>query len=174
MDRLEMAEALRQKAGVTYEEARQALEQGRWDMLEAMVILENSGKLRNRGSRENREESKMDDAKTQTGRQKAESWVTKVFSWIKDAVDAGNRSHFIIKKEGRQVLEVPVTVAVLLLVLLHGLFMLLFFISLIIGYRYSFRGEKENAAYQQDLREAKEAAEEINQRHTVNSFREGT
>ena len=173
MDRLEMAEALRQKAGVTYEEARQALEQGSWDMLEAMVILENSGKLRNRGTRENREENKMDNAKTQTGRQKAESWVTRVFSWIKDTVDAGNRSQFIIKKEGRQVLEVPVTVAVLLFVLLHGLFMFLFFISLIMGYRYSFRGEKENAAYRQDLREANEAAEEINQRHTVNSFGEG-
>lgn len=40
MTRLEMVEKIREKTGVTYEEAREALEKANWDMLDAIVSLE--------------------------------------------------------------------------------------------------------------------------------------
>lgn len=39
MTRLEMVEKLREKTGASYEEARQALENNDWDMLDALIAL---------------------------------------------------------------------------------------------------------------------------------------
>ena len=40
MTRLEMVEKIREKTGVTYEEACEALEKANWDMLDAVVTIE--------------------------------------------------------------------------------------------------------------------------------------
>ena len=45
MDHLEMVEKLAQKAGVSYEDAKMALEACNWDMLDALVYLEKLGGL---------------------------------------------------------------------------------------------------------------------------------
>ncbi len=45
MDHIEMVENLRQKANVSYSEAKESLEKANWDMLEAMILLENDGKI---------------------------------------------------------------------------------------------------------------------------------
>ena len=41
MDRFEMTDKLSQKANVSYEEAKAALEASNWDLLDAMILLEN-------------------------------------------------------------------------------------------------------------------------------------
>lgn len=41
MEQLEKVEKLRARANVTYEEAKEALEASNWDLLDAMVYLEN-------------------------------------------------------------------------------------------------------------------------------------
>ena len=45
MTNFEMVETLREKANVTYEEARDALEAANWDLLDAMLLLEKEGKV---------------------------------------------------------------------------------------------------------------------------------
>lgn len=40
MDNFEKVEKLREKANVSYEEAKQALENCNWDILDAMIYLE--------------------------------------------------------------------------------------------------------------------------------------
>lgn len=44
MDQFEKVEKLKERANVTYEEAKQALEASEWDILEAMIYLEKQGK----------------------------------------------------------------------------------------------------------------------------------
>ena len=46
MEMIEKVERLREKAEVTYEEAKAALEQSDGDLLDAMVLLERQGKGR--------------------------------------------------------------------------------------------------------------------------------
>ena len=46
MDHFEMVEKLRTKANVSYEEAKAALEKTDWDVLDALVLLENEGKVK--------------------------------------------------------------------------------------------------------------------------------
>lgn len=171
MDRMEKAELLREKAGISYEEAREALEASGWDMLQAMVNLENSGKLGKAKQNEEKKENHMD--KAQAAARKAEGFFSRLVHWMGAALEAGNKSQVIISKDGRQVLQVPLTVAVLLFLFLHGLFIFALIVSLVLGYRYTYRGRKENEAFQQDLREAEAAAEQINHHHQVNSFGEG-
>lgn len=165
MERIEKAEKLMQKTGITYEEARKALEESNWDLLDAMVHLENNGKVNHQ-----KEEPAMEGTKANNRAQTTESLVKKVVNFVKSILDAGNRSHFIIKKDSRQVMEIPVTIAVLLFIFLNWVFLAALGFTLILGYRYHFRGQKENAAYQKDVREAEEAAEQINQHHAVNSL----
>ena len=49
MDHFEMTEKLRERAQVSYEEAKEALELNEWDMLEAIVYLEREGEDQARG-----------------------------------------------------------------------------------------------------------------------------
>ncbi len=44
MENYEKVEKLRERANVSYEEAKEALEQNNWDILDAMIALEKSGK----------------------------------------------------------------------------------------------------------------------------------
>ena len=46
MEMIEKVERLRERADVTYEEAKAALEEASGDLLDAMVILERMGKVR--------------------------------------------------------------------------------------------------------------------------------
>ena len=50
MDLFEMAEKLRQHTGVTFEEAKAALEKCQGDMLDAAILLEQQGKTKTGGS----------------------------------------------------------------------------------------------------------------------------
>ena len=49
MEQLEKVEKLREKTGVTYEEAKAALEACEWDLLDAIVYLESQGKIKDAG-----------------------------------------------------------------------------------------------------------------------------
>ena len=46
MDNFEKVERLREKADVTYDEAKRALEACNWDMLDALIYLETLGKVK--------------------------------------------------------------------------------------------------------------------------------
>ena len=46
MEQLEKVEKLRERADVSYEEAKEALEACDWDLLDAMVWLEKRGKVK--------------------------------------------------------------------------------------------------------------------------------
>ncbi len=160
MDRFEMAETLRKKAGVTYAEARRALEENEWDMLRAMVALEAAGKVKGSAGQ----------ATAGTGEKGAENGARRFVRWLGDLIHKGNRNYFRVSKDGRQAFDVPVTVAALLLLLLHGLFLLAVLVGLLAGYRAKFVSEKEDGAEREAVRAAGQAAEDINGYHAVNSL----
>jgi hypothetical protein len=165
MERMEAVEKLREKAGVTYGEARQALEENGWDLFRAMDALEGIGQARN-GARKAAGAS-------QTGGQamrNADSGLKRFFSWLGDLIHKGNRSYFRVSRAGKTAFDVPVTAAVLLLLLLHGLFLLALLVGVLAGYRARFVSEKEDDAEREAVREAGRAAEEINGYLTVNSL----
>ena len=46
MDKLNLVEKLREKTGITYEDAKRVLEINNWDILEAILDLEKQGKVK--------------------------------------------------------------------------------------------------------------------------------
>jgi len=175
MNHFEMAQTLREKTGISYEEARRALEQAGWDILEAMVALEKEGKLDHDNNTS--KEGPMDSAKTRNNAQNTQSAArnvenvfTRFFRWLVDLIARGNRNHFIITRNERRVASVPVTAAVVLFLVFHGAFMFFLIVGLIAGYRFSFESEQQAAARDRDVEEARRAADQLNDRHAVNSF----
>ena len=147
MDHMEMVEKLRAKANVSYEEARQALEQNDWDMLDALVMLEGQGKVK--GAEEKKEYTTQETADRSffihADAAQVKSGFARVWDWVKQMVRKGNANQLVVSRKGEEMIALPITVAVLILIFLrvpHALLpmLVLLFISLCLGVRYSFRG----------------------------------
>ena len=114
MEKMEKVEALRNKAGVTYEEAKAALEANNWDVLDAMIALEKEGKVKQTSS--SKAEVLTGDVVTENGQKgSSEPKRRKFMNWIKDILRKANRNAFEVSKDGKIILTVPVLVFVIVL-----------------------------------------------------------
>jgi predicted RND superfamily exporter protein len=93
--KLEQVEILRERANVTYEEAREALEMNNGDMVEALIYLERNNKV------------KMD-------REKEAHKNSGFGTWLKNLISKGNRTKFIISKNENIIMKIPVTFLVII------------------------------------------------------------
>lgn len=147
MDHYEMVEKLREKADVTYEEAKNALELTDWDLLDAMLLLERRGQTKQgaraeeeystqrtkRSSREFNIDDELDSAK---------SFFSRAWAAIKDAMGEGGKKTLHIYRHGRTILEISLTMAVIIGILALFTFesftflFIAWVISLLMGVRY--------------------------------------
>jgi phosphate uptake regulator len=89
---LEQIEALRQRANVSYEEAKAALELCNGDIVEALIYLERQNKVRT-------------DRKT--------GMESSFFGSVKQLIKKCHRIKFLIKKEDNIILNLPLTIVIL-------------------------------------------------------------
>ncbi|SES97218.1 protein of unknown function [Natronincola peptidivorans] len=92
---LEKIDLLRNRANVSYEEAKTALEKSDNDLVEALILLEKDNK------------TKPDKKK------ESETFVNNATSFIKDIIEKGNETRLIIKKEERNIVNLSLTVTVI-------------------------------------------------------------
>ncbi len=143
MDHFEMVEKLSQKANVTYEEAKATLEQCDWDMLDALVMLEAAGKVKTETeapaaySTQPQPEPAPVHA---SGKQEFVSGMQKLWNFLCKLIKKGNANSFTIERHHEEVVTLPVTVLVLLLVFMWPASMILLIIGLFCGMRYRFHG----------------------------------
>ncbi len=146
MDHFEMVEKLRTKANVSYEEAKAALEKTDWDVLDALVLLEGEGKVtdgqpaaeyttQDKGDKKFYVDVKSADVKEGFG---------KFWNWIKNLFTKGNSNQFVITRKGEELIAMPITVLVLLMICFWPFSMIVLFVGLFLGARYSFRGPNVN------------------------------
>lgn len=142
MDHFEMVEKLRQKANVSYEEAKAALEASDWDILDALVLLESEGKVKDveNVTEFTTQEKKEDSAKSSKARSDFSSGWAKMWDYMKKLFQKGNTNQFVINRNGQELLSMPITVLVILALVLWPASMIVLFIALFFGARYSFRG----------------------------------
>lgn len=143
MDRIEIVEKLREKADVTYEEAKAALEQSDWDMLDAMVLLEKNGKVKQETgsystkSKGNKNREYYDMPKDTTG---IGDICRKLFKWLGKLIQKGNRNTINADRYGERIISVPVTAfALVVLVGFWGIIPIMV-VGLFFGFSYSFSG----------------------------------
>ena len=156
MEHYEMVENLRAKANVTYEEAKAALEASEWDMLDALVLLENEGKVN--GAPEFTTKEKTDETRRSARGKELKGSLSKLGAWIRKMFALGNKNQFVISRKGNEMVSMPITVMALLMVLVWPFSLILLFIGLFLGTRYSFRGPDINTTVNAFVTKAQDKA----------------
>ncbi|MBU6134665.1 ubiquitin [Clostridium tertium] len=120
MEKLKLVDKLRKKANISYEEAKIVLENNDWDILDALLYLEESGRV---------EKPSVDIFYTNVTRYSGELQVIRkneeykyktsnrfqgIFEAICKFIDTCNNIFLEIKKENKVFLKIPLTVVMLL------------------------------------------------------------
>ena len=147
MTELEKVEKLREKANVSYADAKRVLEASDWDILDAMILLEEE---RRAGSSQ-----KISAPAYSTRRERAEApprgagpsagdsfleLIARLFKWLSKIFGLGNSNEFVVTKNGEQTLSVPVTIFVILAIFCFWIVIPLLILGLFLGFKYRFRG----------------------------------
>lgn len=148
MDELEKVERLRERANVTYEEAKKALEECNGDMLDAMVYLEKHGKVKQPGqssySTQYEEPINLSKAAKESGGASGRRDIfNRFFSWCGRVIDKGNHTYFKVNRRGENIINVPVTLFVIAMLLFFWALVWVLLIGLFLECRYSFEGVSE-------------------------------
>ena len=153
---LEQVEKLCERANVTYDEAKAALEATNGDLLEALINLERQGKAKapkgggqyvsaevvepqQDGRRHSNGASDKKTYKTYDGTSFGEL-VGRFIRFCGRIINKGNINNFVVTKAGEAVIKLPITAMVLLLILAFWVVIPLLIIGLFFGYRYFFNG----------------------------------
>ncbi len=125
MEKIEIVDKLREKTNISYEEAKSALENNNWDILDAMLYLEESGKVKkpsisifytneykesytNHGEVVNLIEGKDNNSKSTNNFEGVSESICK-------AIDTFNNIFLEIRRKDIVLLKLPLTVVALLL-----------------------------------------------------------
>lgn len=126
MERLKLVDKLKNKANISYEEAKDALEKSNWDMLEAMLYLEAHEKVQKpslsifytneskESYNENGEEVNLKEDTNENNFENKNSFEG-VFEAICKAIDTCNNIFIEIIRNSRVILKIPFTVLIVLL-----------------------------------------------------------
>lgn len=162
MTNFEMVERLRMKANVSYEEAKAALEACNWDLLDAMVLLERQGKVRDQ---EEANYTTREEPAAQAPKGKDFKGVLgKLGKKLVSLIDYLCRNSFEISRKGEVVIALPVLVVVLCLIFLFPFTLIALIAGLFFGLRYAFRGpELDKGPLNSAMDKAADMAESIKQ-----------
>ena len=149
MDKLEKVEKLRERANISYEEARAALEANDWDLLDAMVELEKNG--RTESPKQEQYSTSYDKQEeyipVQEKVEQQQNERPRIGRSISDAVRSFFRicrdNAFCVKRHGDEVLRVPLLATVVILLFTWRIMLPVALIALLFGFRYSFEGKDE-------------------------------
>ena len=150
MERNEMIKKLMEKAHVTYEESQEVLEKCNWDLLDAIIYLERSGKVENNDTTTIIEIKEEDQKKEDNNQKKDESYggigevIGRIFKGLGRVIAKGNKNYFEIKKDNEKPIRISLTISILLILFFMPPTVILLIIGLFCGYKYSVGGPNMN------------------------------
>ena len=160
MEKLEKVELVREKTGVTYQDAKEALEANDYDVLDAITWLESEGKINMTTSTFETDDAQYtlpeaeEPKEAGTGETSKKSRVRTVWarfcSQFKSIIHAGMEKSFVAEKDGEPAISVPLLLVVIGM-LLWGATLWLLIIGLFLGFRYHIEG---NSTLTVDVNEA--------------------
>ena len=138
-----MAEKLVEKCGITYEEAGEVLKEADYDLLEAMIILERRGRL---GNGVNKYSTGIMQNNYTSTRYESAADAESLGEFIKIAwrklcefCRALRKYQVVISKNGREMINFPLILAIILVCCTAGVVFAAVVISLMSGCSYSIR-----------------------------------
>lgn len=150
VEKLEKVELVCEKTGVSRSDARDALEQSGYDVLDAVILLEQQGKTVPRSassstaSEDNDTSAQMVEAQLiyehDTKRVGVEEKLNRLFAWIQNLLRKSLDIKLVAIKDGRQSFSIPLLLVILLLIIAFWITLPLLVISLFFDFRYHFEG----------------------------------
>ncbi|OUN19403.1 hypothetical protein B5G34_17425 [Flavonifractor sp. An82] len=139
---LELVDRLRKRANVSYEEAKAVLEEAEGNLLDALILLEQRGKIRSDGGESAHYSTKSgEETAPPSPEPQAQSWEKEeqggVWSHIGRAL---TENRFEIWRRGVYTDSIPLIIFILLVVLAFWITLPLLVIGLLCGFRYRFAG----------------------------------
>lgn len=177
MDQFEKVERLVQKAGVSYEEAKEALEKASGDLLEAMIYLEKTGKTAapekstvtteydSQEQYASVSEQVENSRRSNRGDEKWKEKSGKVKEFFKKAWVFLSTNYLLISRKGVVEARLPLWVMVIILLSVWHLSLIAFIVSLFFGCSYTFAGEADLKAADIVMDKAKQAADKIKEEY---------
>ena len=154
MERLEMVDALRERTNVTYEEARQALEETEWNLLDAIVLLERRGDA---------EEKAVEERTPDAAKQSSQGRGRAVKRFFSKALKILKTHTLEVSREGRTLFLLPAWAFALLLFFFWEVLFPIMLVALFFGVRYSFQGSTQVESINKVMQQAGNMAEEMKQ-----------
>lgn len=179
MDMMEKVERLREKANVSYEEAKKALNEANGDLLDAMIILEKQGKVE--APEAESFSTKYEDnvqypmvieqptKEKKSEKSQSKDTNSKFKNWIKLVWKKGNENYLIVCRHDEILVDIPVWVFILILIFAWHISLVLMLISLFFGCRYQFVGPDDLEKVNEASAKVSEAAEKIKDEFNKNS-----
>ncbi len=127
MNHFEMVEELVNKANISYQEAKDALEAADWNMLEAMLMLEKAGRVN---------ASCFNSKKSGNFKAGCSKFAGSVCGFIHKC----NSNNFVVSRNGQSVINLPITLAIIIALLACHIAIPVMILALFFGFRYSFTG----------------------------------
>ena len=168
MDIMEKVEILREKAAISYEEAKSVLEQANGDLLDAMVILERQSKIRKPETeiivKEKSTESAEEKTTEQTDKEKrttADGRGNKVKETAKKVMQVLKNNSFRISRKEDTIFMMPAWVLALILLFAWKTVIPVMLISLLFKVRYSFEGKDDMSCANEFMDKVGNIADEV-------------
>ena len=145
MEPFEMAEKLRQTTGVTFEEAKAALDACGGDMLDAAILLEKQGRTQQSGSTYSTKQQPAAPAPEPVKEEESFSkaagnafrWLAR---WFGKLLKIGNNNYFCVYRPNEKTVRIPVTLFVIGLLVAFWLVAIILLFGLFDGHSYRFEG----------------------------------
>lgn len=147
MEHFELVEKLRERTGLNYEEAKAALENSNWDLLEAMVRLENEGKVKadqpqqaaakNTGDKEKEKDMNKDKERAA----KADDVLRGIGAFLSRMAELGMRNRVEMRRNDKVIMSLPMLVVVLLALVAFWVIIPGTIVALFFGFRFKLTGK---------------------------------
>ena len=165
MDTFEKVEKLREKANVTFEEAKAALDEANGDLLDAMILLERQGKAATQketySTKEESTEVLVVDQPENKEKKHGNAFTDKVKAlWHKSC-----ENYFVIEREDKVMLNLPIWVFIIILIFSWHVTIVAMIVALFFGCRYSFKGVDEMKTANTVCEKASEAADKVKEEY---------
>ena len=148
MDMFDKVDTLRERANVSYEEAKEALDRANGDILDAMILLEREGKTRREGSGSFSTNGSTENAfnEKQARKERIKESGRTFGEKVKELFRKSTVNYLVIEHNGETLIKLPVLATVLILLFAWYAAVIAVVVSLFCGCKYSFTGEGDLTA----------------------------
>lgn len=174
MDNFEKVERLVEKANVSYEDAKAALEEAGGDLLDAMIILEKRGKVKGpekseyvAGPEVKTEYKDVSEAVKKSSQTEKGAAFKGVGGFFKRAFRYLVDNSLRISRNGNMLINIPLWAAAIIILFTWEFIWIAIVVSLFFNFRYAIEGKDENGTVNKVLNQASNIADDVKENFTT-------